>query len=148
MAYDFDAMGPDELRTALNGPTGDLFLRQIADAALNLAEKSHATNEMVLTALERTPPTLPGTFGWVLEGLRVGKRYARTGWNSKGMFLFLVPGSPELTVDEGRPLAKAGVPVGTQFHYLPHIDLWTANDTVVPWQASQADVLASDWEEV
>lgn len=145
MAYDFDAMGPDELRTALNGPTGDLFLRQIADAALNLAEKSQATNEMVLTALERTPPTLPGTFGWVLEGLRVGKRFARSGWNGKGMFIFLV-GSSVFTVNRD-PLASILEP-GSSVNYHAHIDLMSGDNNVSVWVPSVVDLFASDWEEV
>ena len=85
-------------------------------------------------------------FGWALDQLRHGQRVCREGWNGKGMFLLLVPGSKGLTVDEGRPLAKAGLPVGTKFNYLPHIDLWTAQGDFVPWNASQADVLSDDWQ--
>ena len=85
-------------------------------------------------------------FGLAIFALKSGKRVARAGWNGKGMFLVLVPGSQGLTVDEGRPLAKAGVPVGTTFNYLPHIDMWTAQGDFVPWLASQTDVLADDWQ--
>lgn len=80
--------------------------------------------------------------------LRANLRVARKGWNGKGMFLVLVPGSEGLTVDEGRPLAKAGVPVGTKFNYLPHIDMFTAQGDFVPWLASQTDLLAHDWDTV
>lgn len=142
MAYDFSTMTPDELRAALNGPTGDVFARRIANAAID-------GMELHQTLLKREEDINKGTFGWVLEGMQeTGARYRRAGWNGKGMFIFLVPGSPELTVDEGRPLAEAGVPVGTKFSYLPHIDMWTAQGDVVPWLASQADMLATDWEEV
>lgn len=85
------------------------------------------------------------TFGDALEALKSGRRVARSGWNGKGMFLMLVPGSQGLTVEEGRPLAKAGVPVGTKFDYLPHIDMWTVQGAFVPWLASQTDMLADDW---
>lgn len=85
------------------------------------------------------------TFGQALEQLKDGDAVARDGWNGKGMFLLLVPGSQGLTVDEGRPLAKAGIPVGTRFDYLPHIDMWTAQGAFVPWLASQSDMLAEDW---
>ena len=84
-------------------------------------------------------------FGTALALLEDGKRVARAGWNGKGMWLVLVPGSVALTVDEGRPLAKAGLKVGTVFNYLPHIDMWTAQGDLVPWLASQTDVLAKDW---
>ena len=87
-------------------------------------------------------------FGEAIRRLKAGKRVARSGWNGKNMFLLLVPGSQGLTVDEGRPLAKAGLPVGTKFNYLPHVDMWTAQGDFVPWLASQTDVLAEDWIEV
>lgn len=32
-------------------------------------------------------------FGQVVEGLKIGKRFQREGWNGKGMFIFLVNGS-------------------------------------------------------
>ena len=32
-------------------------------------------------------------FGKAIEALKAGKKVAREGWNGKGMFLFLVPGS-------------------------------------------------------
>lgn len=85
------------------------------------------------------------SFSTALVHLKHGARVARTGWNGKGMFLVLVPGSHGLTVEEGRPLALAGVPVGTKFNYLPHIDMWTAQGDFVPWLASQTDLLAEDW---
>lgn len=86
------------------------------------------------------------SFSVALNALKAGHRVRRTGWNGKGMWIVLVPGSKGLTVDEGRPLAKAGVQVGTVFNYLPHIDMWTAQGDLVPWLASQTDVLAEDWE--
>lgn len=85
-------------------------------------------------------------FGAALEGLKAGLLMTRSGWNGKGMFLVLVPGSAGLTVEEGRPLAKAGLPIGTAFNYLPHIDMWTAQGDLVPWLASQTDILAVDWQ--
>ena len=89
-----------------------------------------------------TTPTTGMTFGQAIINLKAGNRVARAGWNGKGMFLFLVPGS-RITVSEGRPLA-AMFPVGAEVDYLPHIDMKTA-DKVVPWLASQTDVLADDW---
>lgn len=82
-------------------------------------------------------------FGAALECLKRGGRVWRKGWNGKGMWLMLVPGS-RVTVQDGRPLA-AIVPVGTEFNYLPHIDMWTAHGDLVPWLASQTDLLAEDW---
>lgn len=82
-------------------------------------------------------------FGAALGALKIGKKVQRIGWNGKGMFLFLVPGS-EFTVNRA-PLLGI-YPEGTQVRYCPHIDMKTADDMVVPWLASQTDVLAEDWK--
>jgi hypothetical protein len=67
---------------------------------------------------------------------------SRAGWNGKGMFLYYV--------DAGRYPAKSSV---ARAHwgnagvvpYLPYIAMKTADGSVVPWLASQTDVLADDW---
>lgn len=87
-------------------------------------------------------------FGAAIKGLKLGKRFARAGWNGKGMWIVLVPGTVGLKVREGAPLAQAGLPIGLEFNYLPHIDMWTVNGELVPWLASQTDILADDWDEV
>jgi hypothetical protein len=86
--------------------------------------------------------------GWAVKQMQDGERVRRSGWNGKGMWLVLVPGSTGLTVDADRPLAKAGFAVGTKFNYLPHVDMWTAQGDLVPWLCSQTDLLAVDWETV
>lgn len=84
-------------------------------------------------------------FGEALALLKAGRRVAREGWNGKGMFLYLNPAS-DVVVSEGRPMAN-GIPVGTPVHCNPYIMMKTADakTTVVPWLASQTDVLAEDW---
>lgn len=81
-------------------------------------------------------------FGEALAALKAGKRVARAGWNGKGMFLFLVPGS---TFKVSRAPLLGIYPEGTSIDYCPHIDMKTADGKVVPWLASQTDVLAEDW---
>lgn len=83
------------------------------------------------------------TFEQALTALKSGKRVARSGWNGKGMFLFLVPGS---TFKVNRPPLMGIYPEGTEVQYHAHIDMKTAQGYVVPWLASQADLLAEDWE--
>ena len=90
-----------------------------------------------------TPGTM-NSIGWAVKQLRNGDRVRRSGWNGKGMFLVFVPGS-HVAVTEGRPLASV-FPVGTEFDYLPHVDMWTAQGQLVPWLCSQTDLLATDWE--
>lgn len=81
-------------------------------------------------------------FGVALTWLKIGAKVARNGWNGKGMFLFLVPGS---TFQVNRPPLLGIYPEGTTIEYCPHIDMRTADGKIVPWLASQTDVLASDW---
>lgn len=84
-------------------------------------------------------------FGEAITALKAGKKVARTGWNGKEMFLFLVSGS---TFQANRPPLLGIYPEGTKINYRPHIDMRTANGEIVPWVASQSDVLEEDWVEV
>ena len=81
-------------------------------------------------------------FGKAIEYLKQDFKVARSGWNGKNMFLFLVPGS---TFEVNRPPLLGIYPEGTIINYCPHIDMKTADNKVVPWLASQTDILAEDW---
>ena len=66
-------------------------------------------------------------FGDAISALKSSFRVARLGWNGKGMWLELqVP-------DEHSKMT------------LPYIFMKTADDNLIPWLASQTDVLAEDW---
>ena len=68
-------------------------------------------------------------FGWALDMLKQGKFVMRKGWNGVGMYLALqVP-------DEN---SKMG---------LPYVYICTVQGTLVPWVASQTDLLSEDWDE-
>ena len=89
-------------------------------------------------------------FGQAIEALKQGKKVSRAGWNGKGMWLVLVPGTEEVRFIEGSPYQKAGLTTGT---ILPHIDMYTVNSegrrAMLPgWLASQTDMLAEDWSVV
>lgn len=81
-------------------------------------------------------------FGQALDALKAGKKVSRAGWNGKGMFLFLVPGS---TFQVNRAPLLGIYPEGTTIDYCPHIDMRTADGKIVRWLASQTDVLGDDW---
>ena len=81
-------------------------------------------------------------FEEALKELKNGSRIARKGWNGKGMFLFLVPGS---TFKVNRPPLLGIYEEGTEINYHAHIDMKTAQGDIVPWLASQTDMLAEDW---
>lgn len=83
-------------------------------------------------------------FSLALEAvIHLGMKAARKGWNGKGMFIFLVPGS---TFQVNRAPLLGIYPEGTTINYRGHIDMKTADGTIVPWVASQTDILAEDWE--
>lgn len=89
------------------------------------------------------------TFGQAIEALKAGGKVARRGWNGKGMWLVLVPGTPSAELCAGTPYANALNEASCEI--LPHIDMWTVNAegrrAMLPgWLASQADMLAEDWE--
>lgn len=81
-------------------------------------------------------------FGKALEAVKAGSKIARSGWNGRDMFLFLVGGSK---FKVNRPPLLGIYEEGTEIEYHAHIDMKTAQGYVVPWLASQADLLADDW---
>lgn len=81
-------------------------------------------------------------FSEALNYIKDGHKLRRSGWNGAGMFIFLVPGS-QFTVN--RPPLLGIYREGTEIVYQSHIDMRTADGTIVPWLASQSDLLADDW---
>lgn len=81
------------------------------------------------------------TFGDAIERLKAGRRMARAGWNGKGMWLRRV----DLYADSEFRVRELDPCVGT---WIPFIVMKTVDNTLVPWLASQTDVLAEDWEEI
>ena len=65
-----------------------------------------------------------------MEILREGGKVRRAGWNGKGMWLALQ------RPDENSKMT------------LPYIYMKTADENLVPWLASQTDMLSEDWENV
>lgn len=84
------------------------------------------------------------TFGEAIEALKAGAKVARAGWNGKGMWLVLDPGSVVTELREGSAYHKAGLRGAITIN--PHIDMKTADGCMQPgWLASQTDMLADDW---
>jgi len=72
-------------------------------------------------------------FEKALDHARDGMRIHRVGWSGKGMFCFIIK---EWTYTDGKQ---------DNYPNLPFIAMKTADNTVVPWLASQTDLLATDW---
>lgn len=82
-------------------------------------------------------------FSDALIAIKEGKRLSRKGWNGKGMFVFLVPGS-NFKVNREPLLSILGE--GTEVSYRPHIDLRQPDGAIGVWQPSMGDVMADDWQ--
>ena len=82
------------------------------------------------------------SFGLAIEAAKMGKKIAREGWNGKGMFLYHVPAAayPPSTEVAKEAFCGSDVPYGA------YIAMKTAQGNVVPWLASQTDMLADDWK--
>ena len=88
-----------------------------------------------------------GTFGQAIESLKFGKKVARKGWNGKGMFLWLKPGTMVKSEWCHDPELKAIADKnGGEIEALGTICMKTADDKILSgWLASQTDMLSSDW---
>lgn len=85
------------------------------------------------------------TFSQALTHLKNGVKMQRTGWNGKGMYLFIIgTNSMEQGLGKGGWTYTNGV--NDNFELLPFIAMKTADNKVVPWLASQTDILAEDWQ--
>lgn len=91
-----------------------------------------------LDAQATSPHTLD--FSEALHRLKAGATISRSGWNGKGMFLYLVPAASYPAQTEA-----AKQHFGSSVPYQSYIAMKTADGTVVPWLASQTDLLATDW---
>lgn len=90
---------------------------------------------------EAQRPSKNLNFGQAIYALKDGLKVCRSGWNGKGMFLYYVPANNYPAVTE---IAKETF--GDTVPYGAYIAMKTAQNNVVPWLASQTDVLAEDWE--
>ena len=68
-------------------------------------------------------------FSAALTQIKEGFQVKRAGWNGKGQYIYLL-----------RNIINTDLP--------PFIVIKTIDETLVPWVASQTDLLAEDWEVV
>lgn len=69
-------------------------------------------------------------FGQALIVLRNGRKVRRAGWNGEGQYLMLQ------TPDDHSKMRK------------PYIFISPVDGELVPWVASQTDLLAEDWVDI
>lgn len=79
------------------------------------------------------------TFGWAIKQMQNGSCVRRTGWNGKGMHIYLEDMHIETIPD--------GVYKDEKRRYAPYFVLYNAQGIHQPgWNASTPDCLAVDWE--
>lgn len=74
-------------------------------------------------------------FGEAISLLKQGHKVARKHWNGKGMYVMYcgVEGE-DYTLDSGETVKRCD-----------YLYMKAADNTVVPWVASQTDILSDDW---
>lgn len=86
------------------------------------------------------------SFGLAIEALKRGLRVTRAGWNGKDMWLALTEGrtvaAEHFWSPHNREFAAAN---GGSACVQPYITMKTAQGMIVPWLASQSDMLSDDW---
>ena len=75
-------------------------------------------------------------FGWALRQLKEGRKVCRLGWNGKGIYIELQ------RPDEHSKMTQPYICIVTTGLQSDNPD---APRGVVPWIASQTDMLAEDW---
>lgn len=69
-------------------------------------------------------------FAMALDSLKAGNKVARNGWNGSGMWIKVQ------RPDENSKMSR------------PYLYMRTVDGDLVPWVASQSDLLGDDWVEV
>ena len=87
------------------------------------------------------------TFGEAVEAMKRGAKVSRLGWNGKGMYIWVMPGS---TVRDCNQITDPHLAVidkaEGEIRFLGSIRMRTATgDVLTGWLASQTDMLAEDW---
>lgn len=106
------------------------------------------------------------SFGEAIDALKQGKRVSRTGWNGKGMFIFMRPSDVlprAMVVQQVKSLPQSvkdhihfntvdylgnDIPLehGEPVTFGAYICMYAADKTIVNgWLASQTDILSEDW---
>lgn len=83
------------------------------------------------------------SFGLAIEAMKKGAKVARSGWNGKGMFVYLVP---ENAYPAQTGAAKSFFGDGALVPYNAYMAIKNVNDTVSTWVPSVNDCLSDDWQ--
>lgn len=120
-------------------------LAEFDNLPTNTAQEEWLKEETPVAGGSVLPKTERLSFGDAIAALKEGLRVERAGWNGKGMFLYYVPENkyPASRNEHG---TMVGMFKDDMVPYGAYIAMKTAQNNVVPWLASQTDVLADDWQ--
>ena len=116
-------------------PNKEGYLVQYEDNYISWSPK-----EMFENAYRKTTAL---TFGLAIEALKLGKKVSRSGWNGKGMFVYLVPAN---SYPSQTGAAKSYFGENSMVKYNAYMALKKVDDTVSTWVASVNETLAEDWQ--
>jgi hypothetical protein len=85
------------------------------------------------------------TFGEALEQCKKGKRIARSGWNGKNQYVFLIP---DYTFKREEVPALKDEPREEISFWGCFCIMSTIGKVQMGWLATQSDMQAADWEAV
>ena len=101
---------------------------------------------------------IPMNFGQAIEALKEGKKVQRTGWNGKGLFVFMqVPSTinreivpkmqslPQSVKDEFERRFNDPNEQIDAIYYDNQLALVNPSNLITGWAASVSDSLANDW---
>lgn len=85
------------------------------------------------------------SFSEALIEIKKRKKVQRAGWNGKGMWvkLFVAGYVSDEALDRSLGVGPGEAPTA-----LSYLAMKTADNGLVPWLASQTDILAEDWQVV
>lgn len=124
-----------------NSDTGNPVLDIRETQRVEYTIQNILSDEWIIAHDENTP-ILGGeatfSFGEAIKYLKRGFKVARQGWNGKDQFLVYID---PYNNDQFKLIEAA--PLGT-FH--GYVAIKTNYNAIVPWLASQTDMLAEDWK--
>ncbi len=98
-------------------------------------------------------------FGDAIKALQQGKMIQRTGWNGKGMFVFMqvpakvpaevIPNMTSLPMEVKEEFEKRCADPNNSIrgiYYTDQLAIVTSNNIVTGWSPSIVDCMANDWD--
>ena len=123
-----------------NGDDEGFLLNQEGMPSNTTFAKGHISWQTV-EQFKHFRPISKMSFGMASELIKAFKPMTRAGWNGKGMFVFMIQGSNDFAKLQGYGFGELmGEPSFRNAMFLR-----TADNQLVPWVATQSDILADDW---